>query len=175
MCAVVDLVEQRKNYAILSNFIAGSTSRQVQKGRSFGKNVLFERKSLFGVPGRGSLDPRPTNIFRPFNSTAIGTIRYPIARWSELLFVFERQWGRPILRYKYRKRPFPEINLAKTWFELYMELTGVPGRRKLRRKNSQNRNPLAAATVDNVRPLRRATYNRALGLADYSNDAFNAV
>ena len=56
-----------------------------------------------------------------------------------------------------------------------MELTGVPGRRKLRRKNSQNRNPLAAATVDNVRPLRRATYNRALGLADYSNDAFNAV
>ena len=78
----------------------------------FRQNVLFERISLFGDPGRGSLDPRPTSIFSPFNSTAIGTIRESVARTAELLFVFERQWGRPILRCENRRTPFVEKYLA---------------------------------------------------------------
>ena len=76
----------------------------MQKGRFFGNSVVFGRISLFGDPGRGSLDPRPTSIFSQFNSTAIGTIRESVARTTELLFVFERQWGRPFLVEKIGER-----------------------------------------------------------------------
>ena len=76
----------------------------MQKGRFFGNSVVFGRISLFGDPGRGSLDPRPTSIFSQFNSTAIGTIRESVARTTELLLLFERQLGRLFLVEKIGER-----------------------------------------------------------------------